>query len=84
MKSRLFIVIMRSHSSYVCLVNLLGLKVVLWVVPGLGCGVVEKDGTVLYLIVGSTPSYLSPPPHTQNLVPPKRTTFTPSRLTSQM
>jgi hypothetical protein len=28
MKSRLFIVMMRSHSSYICLVNLLGVKVV--------------------------------------------------------
>jgi hypothetical protein len=40
MKSRLFIVLMRSHSPYICFVNLLGLKVVrlggsrLWVWGG--------------------------------------------------
>jgi hypothetical protein len=55
MKSGLLIVMMRTHSSYTCLVNLLGVKVVrlggsrFWVWGG----VVEKDRTVLYLIVGS-------------------------------
>jgi hypothetical protein len=43
MKSRLSVVMMRSHSSYVCLVNLLGVNVVRWMVPGFR--VVEKDKT---------------------------------------
>jgi hypothetical protein len=50
MKSRLFIVTMRSHSSYICLVNLLRVKVVrlggsrFWVWGG-GEGL---DGVVSY------------------------------------
>ena len=50
MKLRLFIVMMRSHSSYIFLVNLLGLKVVRLVVLGFGCGVIERIGGCCILL----------------------------------
>ena len=50
MKLRLFIVMMISHSSYIFLVNLLGLKVVRLVVLGFGCGVVERIGRCCILL----------------------------------
>ena len=50
MKSRLFIVMMISHSSYIFLVILLGLKVVGLVVLSFGCGVVERIGRCCILL----------------------------------
>ena len=50
MTSRLFIVMMSSHSAYIFLVNLLGLKAVRLVVLGFGCGVVEKIGRCCILL----------------------------------
>ena len=52
-KSRFFIVMKRSHSSYIFLGNLLGLKLVGLVVLGFGCGVVERIGRccILYCII---------------------------------
>ena len=41
---------MRSHSSYIFLINLLGLKVVRLVVLGFGCGVVERIGRCCVLL----------------------------------
>ena len=61
MTSRLFIVMMRSHSSYIFLVNLLGLKVVCLVVLGYGCGVVERiERCYILLWVLSTSCSVSP------------------------
>ena len=44
------IVMTRSHSSCIFLVNLLGLKVVYLVVLGFGCGVVERIGRCSILL----------------------------------